>query len=142
MAEFFTHQTREQAVDRPGPRFLTRSAELHSRHVNDVGHIGQLGQLGRVQEIAANRLDAPGLQRGLLVSLGESCHADDPPGDAGAVRGSSGHARQGRTHLSGHSQQHQVALQMSERIDDLFGRLAQKFFQMLRVLDTIHAETP
>ena len=99
--------------------FLPGRAELHAGHVDDVGRVGQLVELRRVEQVAADRLDAV-LLRAVAAARGieKRDDADDAPADAGRVDCALRHARQRRPHLAADAEDDDVAVEPAHRLDD------------------------
>ena len=108
-------------VHRPGQRQVTLGAELASSHEHDIWSLRQRLDGGFVKQVAVDGLDAARLQPFLDRGIAESRDADDA-----AIRNRGlGQARQRRPHLAGDAQDHDVAVDLAEIVDQLLARAAQ-----------------
>ena len=109
-------------VHRPGQRQVAFRAKLVSGHEDDVRRLRQLVDGNFVEQIAAQRFNAAALQPPLCARLTEARHADD------AALGQSGFRQsgKGRPHLARHAEDHNVAVDLVEVVDQRLGGPAQQ----------------
>ena len=99
---------------------------------------GKAASWAWIEQVAADRLDAVGLQPRFQPWFGEAGDADDAPLHSGQIRGVAGHAGQRRAHLAGDAKHQQVAVQATQRFDGLRRWFAKKSFQMGNIFYAIH----
>src|SRR5215467_1353369 len=100
VAKTIGDETRKKRIHRPGERFLAGRAEFHSRHVDNVGGIGQVRERSRIEKIATDRFDAPGLKFCREPWGRKARDSDDAAGGSGGVGSAAGHASERGAHFS------------------------------------------
>ena len=121
-------QGRDVRIHRPGQRQIALGAELASGHEHDVRNLRQRLDRGFVEQVAIDGLDAARLQPVLDGGIAEAGDADD----AALRHGGLGKARQRRSHLAGNAQDHDVAVDLAEIVDQRLARAAQQFVERQR----------
>ena len=109
-------------VHRPGQRQIALGAKLASGHEDDVLRFRQRLDRGLVEQVATNRLDAAGLEPGFYRGIAKARNADD----AAAGQGSLGEAGERRSHLAGDAEDHDVAIDLLQVVDQRLTRAAQQ----------------
>ena len=112
-------------IHRPGQRQIALGAEFAPGHEDDVRNFGQRLDRGFIEQVAIDGLDAARLQPVLYAGVAEARDADDPPVGQGGL----GEARQRRPHLAGNAQNHDVAVDLAEIVDQRLARPAQQFVE-------------
>ena len=115
-------QGRDVRIHRPGQRQIALGAELASGHEHDIRNLRQRLDGGFVEQVAVDGLDAARLQPVLYGGIAESGDADH----AALRHGGLGKARQRRPHLAGDTQNHDVAVDLAEIVDQRLARAAQQ----------------
>ena len=118
-------QRRDVRIHRPGQRQIALGAELAAGHEDDVRSLRQRLDGGFVEQVAIDGLDAARLQPVLDAGIAEAGDADD----AAIGHGGLGKARQRRPHLAGDAQDHDVAVDLAEIVDQRLARAAQQFVE-------------
>jgi len=90
--ESLTDETGKKTVHRPSERFLAGGAEFHSGHVDDVACFGKTRERGRIEQIARDRLDVPGLKFFGKRGGRKAGDGEDAAGNAGRVGSAARHA--------------------------------------------------
>ena len=102
----------------PGSCLATRRAELRADHENDRRGVGQSRHRLAAQQIARDRSDADPVEARAHGGVREPRHGDHraarPCRGGCAVR----HASERRAHLSGRPENHDVAVDRRQRLDD------------------------
>ena len=115
-------QGRDVRIHRPGQRQIALGAELASGHEHDIWSLRQRLDGGFVEQVAIDGLDAAPLQPVLDGGIAEAGDADH----AAIRHGGLGKARQRRPHLAGNTQNHDVAVDLAEIVDQRLARAAQQ----------------
>ena len=128
-------QGRDVRIHRPGQRQIALGAELASGHEHDIRSLRQRLDGGFVEQVAIDGLDAARLQPVLDGGIAEAGDADH----AALRHGGLGKARQRRPHLAGDTQNHDVAVDLAEIVDQRLARAAQQFVEMRRYRQSLRA---
>ena len=118
-------QGRDVRIHRPGQRQIALGAELAPGHEHDIRNFRQRLDGGFVEQVAVDGLDAARLQPVLDGGIAEAGDADH----AAIRHGGLGKARQRRPHLAGDAQNHDVAVDLAEIVDQRLARAAQQFVE-------------
>ena len=119
------HQRRDVRIHCPGQRQIALRAELATGHEDDIRNFRQRLDSVLVEQVAIDGFDAAGVQPVLDAGIAEACNADN----AAVGQGGLGEACQRRAHLAGHAQNHDVAIDLAEVVDQRLARTAQQFFE-------------
>jgi hypothetical protein len=120
-------------VHGPGEGLVVLGAELVAGREDDVGHARQ-GLDGRaVQQVGGDGLDAPGLQALAHLGVAEARDADHPL----VRRGVLGQARERGAHLAGHAEDHEVAVDLREVVDEGLAGPREELLQRLDGLEAL-----
>jgi hypothetical protein len=109
-------------VHRPGEPGITARAELVPGREDDVRRVGKRGERGPVEQVAGDRLDAGGVEPLAHTGVAEAGDADDPPCRRCSLR----EAGERRPHLAGNAEDHEVAFDRRELVDQHLARQRQE----------------
>ena len=114
-------------VHRPGETGVAARTELVAGGEDDIGHVGQRRDRAAVEQIAGHRLDAGGVELLAHRGVAEAGDADDAP----RRRRPLGQASERRPHLAGDAEDHQVALDRRQLVDQRLARQRQEVVERL-----------
>jgi len=129
-AEPHRNPGRQIGVHGPGQGLVAGRAELAGGQVDDIRHLRQRRQGFLIEQIGGNRLDAVGFEPVANGRIGEPRSPNDPRLLTGLVPRPPSQPSHGRSHLAGHTQQHQVALNPRHVLDQRRRRPGHHFLKL------------
>ena len=110
------------SVHCPGQRQIALGAKLASGHEDDVLRFWQRFGGGFIEQVAVERFNATGLEPGFYQGIAKAGNADD----AAAGQRGLGEAGERRSHLAGDAEDHDVAIDLLQVVDQRLTRAAQQ----------------